>query len=326
VSRNSYLTELDRELVKGFNLKKYPKKGLRALFTAGDLYINSFQLLKNPDIVHETDFEFEPVLRGKPKARVITNYDALNEKFPALFPPNQLKTKEKQASFDRSDLIFSISHQTKRDMLELFRVNEEKIKVVHLAADPPIPKHQIEYPRSIVKPFYLFVGFRMPHKNFDGFIKAFSASPLLMKEFDIVSIGGFDFSKRENEWFRSLGYKEDQIRHVNADDKLLAGFYSTALALVYPSLYEGFGIPPLEAMTYDCPVICSNSSCLPEVVGDAAEYFNPYDQEGFRVALERIAFDSSRRDELIRIGREQIKKYSWEKMAQEHLYWYQKLV
>jgi glycosyltransferase involved in cell wall biosynthesis len=326
VYRNSYLSELDKEVGFGFNLKNYPKKGLRALFNASDFYNNSFQLLKKPDIVHETYFEFGPILKGKPKARVITNYDALHEKFPTFFPSSQLKTKEKQASFDRSDLIFSISHQTKRDMLELFKVDEEKIKVVYLASDPPIPHHQIEYPIGIVKPFFLFVGIRMAHKNFDGFIKAFSSSPWLMMEFDIVSIGHYGFSKKENEEFKRLGFKANQIRHFQAEDRLLAGYYSTALALVYPSIYEGFGIPPLEAMTYGCPVICANSSSLPEVVGKAAESFDPFDQDEFKAALERVAFDATSRGELIRKGREQVKKFSWDKMAQDHLYWYQKLV
>lgn len=326
VYRNSYLSELDKELVHGFSLNKYPRKGLRALFNVGDFYNNSFQLFNKPDILHETYFESEPTLKGKPKARVITNYDALNEKFPTFFPPNQLKTKEKQASFDRSDLIFSISHQTKRDMLELFKVEEEKIKVVYLASDPPIPNHQIEIPTDLVKPFFLFVGVRMAHKNFDGFIKAFSASPLLMKEFDIISVGHFGFSKNENEEFKRLGFNGNQIRHIHAEDSLLAGYYSTALALVYPSIYEGFGIPPLEAMTYGCPVICTNSSSLPEVVGEAAEFFHPSDLDDFKAALERVAFDPTLREELIRKGREQVKKFSWEKMTKEHLYWYQKLV
>jgi glycosyltransferase involved in cell wall biosynthesis len=323
VYTNAYLSELEKELVKGIHFKKYPKKGLKALFKVGDFYNNTSQIWNNPDIVHETYFEFEPVLKGKPKARVTSTYDALNENFPELFPSNQLKTKEKQASFDRSDLIFSISHQTKRDMLEHFNVKEEKIKVVHLASDPPIPAHQIEYPKDIKRPFFLFVGIRMAHKNFDGFIKAFSASPQLMKEFDIVSIAHFGFSTKERNEFRILGFREDQIRHIKADDRLLAGYYSTALALVYPSLYEGFGIPPSEAMAYGCPVVCTNSSSLPEVVGEAAESFNPSDQEEFRIALENVAFDTSRREELIKKGREQVEKFSWEKMAKEHLYWYQ---
>lgn len=326
VYTNAYLSELDRGLVKGIYFEKYPKKGLRALFKAGDFYNNAIENWIAPDIIHETYFEFRPVLKGKPKARVVSTYDALNEKFPGLFPADQLKTKEKQASFDRSDLIFSISHQTKRDMLELFKVKEEKIKVIHLSSDPPMPEYLIEYPKDLKRPFFLFVGIRMAHKNFDGFIKAFLASDRLMRDFDIVSIANFGFSAKEQEEFSRMGFKEGQIRHVNADDRLLAGYYSTAQALVYPSLYEGFGIPPLEAMSYGCPVVCTNSSSLPEVVGDAAESFNPLDLEEFTMALEKVAFDTSRREELIKLGREQVKRFSWKKMAQETLEHYQSLI
>jgi glycosyltransferase involved in cell wall biosynthesis len=323
---NEYLSQLDANLVSGFHLSNYPKKGLRALFKAGDWY-NDFHLLTgSPDVIHETYFVNEqPVLTKGTTARVTTIYDALHERHPNLFPSDHLKTKEKQASFDRSDLIFSISNHTKEDTLSLFKVPEEKIKVVHLAADPAIPEQWIDYPKDCDRPFFLFVGIRMKHKNFDRFLQAFASSEQLMKNFDIVSVASYGFSPTELDKFRQLGFGSTQIRHVHAGDQLLAGYYSTAVALVYPSVYEGFGIPPLEAMTYGCPVACSNSSSLPEVVGQAAELFDPYAVEEMKTAMERIAFDEERRAELIRLGKQQVKKFSWEKVAKAHLLAYQTL-
>ena len=322
---NNYLSELDQKLVKGLHLSRVPRKGLSALFKAGDLYNKLIQQVELPDIVHETYFSASPVLIGSSKARVTTAFDALNERFPELFPLEQRRSKEKQAAFDRADMIFSISHHTKKDLVELFRVEESKIKVVHLAADNPLPPEQIIFPNNTSKPFFLVVGIRLPHKNFQRLIKAFAASPKLMQEFDLISIANFGFSKSEMELFSSLGFKKDQIRHVHAEDRSLAGYYSTAVALVYPSLYEGFGLPPLEAMSYGCPVACSNTSSLPEVVGDAAELFDPYAQEEMTAALERIAFDTTRRETLIGLGKQQVSKFSWEKMAKEHLNGYQAL-
>lgn len=326
VYMNAYLSELESDLVHGFHFDKYPKKGLRALFNAGNLWNEAYSILQSPDIIHETYFESSPILKGKSKARVTTIYDALHEKYPDLFPKAQLKTAEKQASFDRSDLIFSISNHTKQDTIELFNVPEEKVKVVHLAADPPIPENQIVYPKAMDRPFFLFVGIRMQHKNFNRFIQAFAASADLKREFDIVSIANFGFSQEEKQLFKDLDLQEDQVRHVKADDPLLAGFYKKAHAFVYPSIYEGFGIPPLEAMAYGCPVVCSNSSSLPEVVGDAALTFDPLNVEEMKTQLEKIAWDTELRNDFIEKGYAQTKRFSWKKMAQETLMHYQTLV
>lgn len=322
---NSYLGELDASLVKGVQLTKVPRKGLRALFQAGEVYNKMWQLLDQPDIIHETYFSSSPVLTRRSKARVVTYFDALNERFPEMFPPDQLRTKEKQAAFDRSDLVFCISEHTKKDLMELFRIEERKIKVAYLAADLPLSAEEVILPKVHGRPFFLFVGIRMPHKNFEGLLKALAASPRLKKDFDLVSIANFGFSTREKELMDSLGFQQDQIRHVQADDRELAGYYSTAVALVYPSLYEGFGLPPLEAMSYGCQVVCSNSSSLPEVVGEAAELFDPWNQEELTAAMERVAFDPSRRESLIALGKEQVGKFSWEKTAREHLNGYQAL-
>jgi len=105
----------------------------------------------------------------------------------------------------------------------------------------------------------------------------------------------------------------------------MAHLYATAAAFVYPSIYEGFGIPPLEAMSVGCPVICSNSSSLPEVVGDAAELFDPLDEEQLRRAMERVVTSEGLRKELIARGRQRCTAFSWERCTQETLAIYRKL-
>lgn len=322
---NAYLGELDSSLVKGYQLSRVPRKGLRALFKAGEVYNDMVQLLDRPDIIHETYFSSSPVLTRRPKARVVTYYDALNERFPEMFPPEQLRTKEKKAAFDRCDLVFCISEHTKQDLMELFRIEEKRIKVVHLAADLPISAEEVILPKH-GRPFFLFVGIRMPHKNFLGLLKAFAASPRLKKEFDLVSVANFGFSTKEKELMHSLGFQKDQIRHVHASDRELAGYYSSAFALVYPSFYEGFGLPPLEAMSYGCPVICSNNSSLPEVVGDAALTFDPSNIEEMTTQMEKMAFEDSLRTYFIQKGKERRTLFSWEKTAKETLHHYQSLV
>ena len=94
-------------------------------------------------------------------------------------------------------------------------------------------------------------------------------------------------------------------------------FRSSASIFVYPSLYEGFGIPLLEAMALDCPIACSNTSSLPEVVGNAAEFFNPQQPDSMTNAIENVLFSSDKSTELVKLAREQVKKFSWEKTAKE---------
>jgi glycosyltransferase involved in cell wall biosynthesis len=107
---------------------------------------------------------------------------------------------------------------------------------------------------------------------------------------------------------------------------MLAELYKHARVFVYPSLYEGFGIPPLEAMAYDCPVVCSNVSSIPEVVGDAGQYFDPTSTGEIMAAIERTATEPTLRNTLIEAGRKRIQKFSWEQCATETLAVYRKLL
>jgi glycosyltransferase involved in cell wall biosynthesis len=113
---------------------------------------------------------------------------------------------------------------------------------------------------------------------------------------------------------------------MNGNDRKLASFYSGAALFVYPSLYEGFGIPPLEAMSMDCPVVCSNNSSIPEVVGDAAEYFDPNDTESIRKAMELVLNSTARQAELINKGQIRCTQFSWERCAEETLAIYRNLI
>jgi glycosyltransferase involved in cell wall biosynthesis len=116
-----------------------------------------------------------------------------------------------------------------------------------------------------------------------------------------------------------LGFADGQVRQVNGGDSILANYYRGAEAFVYPSLYEGFGIPPLEAMACMCPVVASNSSSMPEVIGDAGEFFNPYDQDDMTNAIERVVYSDERKESLKKSGIRRLSYFSWDKCALETL-------
>src|SRR6266568_114348 len=162
------------------------------------------------------------------------------------------------------------------------------------------------------RPFLLYVGSRASYKNFPALLRGFAAAGL-KSEFDIVVVGGGGTTDVE----RALIRETDLVGRVqfvtHASDALLSQLYTRARLLVYPSLYEGFGFPPLEAMSFGCPVIAARNSCLPEICGNAVFYFEADNQESFVSSLRVACFDESRRAAKIRNGMSLIPLYSWEK-------------
>lgn len=218
--------------------------------------------------------------------------------------------------------ILAVSQHTKNDILKHFRISSEKVFVTHEAADL-LPKTPSDLPRQevlkkygIMKPYILYVGNAYPHKNLDVLATAFREvirkHPLLK----LVLVGKEDYFYRRLKKF----VEEERIKNiVFADfvsDNHLPIFYQEAQAYVFPSLYEGFGLPPLEAMCEGTPVICSSSSCLPEILGEAAHYFDPKATGEIAEAIEKVLIDAELRKKLISAGRKQIKKFSWERMAE----------
>jgi glycosyltransferase involved in cell wall biosynthesis len=271
-----------------------------------------------PDILHETYYSFDDY-RPVGAKRVLTVYDLIHERYPELFERSHMTTGAKKAAAQRADHVICISESTRRDVIEYCGVAPEKTSVVYLGVDLEFMQttkrtaERFGSPRS----FFLYVGARGGYKNFDRFLRAFARSARLKSEFDLVCFGGGPLRSDELQVANKLGLRQGQLTHRGGGDALLAQLYGEAEALVYPSLYEGFGIPPIEAMAVGCPVITSNTSSLPEVVGDAGEYFDPSDEAAITQAIERVASSSIRRAELVALGLQQYRKFTWEKCARE---------
>ena len=271
-----------------------------------------------PDILHETYYSFDDYQPTGAKL-VLTVYDLIHERYPELFERSHMTTGPKKAAAQRADHVICISESTRRDVIEFCDVPPEKTSVVYLGVD-------VEFIRASERtagrlgpprPFLLYVGARGGYKNFDRFFRAFAQSARLKSEFDLVCFGGGPLRSDELKAASELGLRQGQLTHRGGSDALLAQLYSEAEALVYPSLYEGFGIPPIEAMAVGCPVITSNTSSLPEVVGNAGEYFDPNDQAAIMQAMERVVGSPTRRAELIALGLQQYRQFTWEKCARE---------
>ncbi|MFC3880941.1 glycosyltransferase family 4 protein [Algoriphagus namhaensis] len=321
---NNYLKELPKSITSGKYIESYPKRSLR-VFNQLNKAWSSLEANKfKPDIIHETYFSFDSPIKKK-KPVVVSVYDMIQEIFPQLFPEYELTTPEKKASLERADHIISISEHTKNDLVNLFGIQPDKISVVHLAADTLSQATANDY-KEPERPFFLYVGGRRGYKNFKSLLRAFASSELLVKDFDIIAFGGMPFEKEEVELFHELGLNENKVRHESGADSYLAFLYSKAFAFIYPSLYEGFGIPPLEAMVNHCPVISSNTSSMPEVIGDAALFFDPREKEEMKNQMERLVLDSKLRQDLIKKGLSRSENFSWKKTAMETNKVYQKVL
>jgi glycosyltransferase involved in cell wall biosynthesis len=324
---NRYLEKLSpNALVLGKRAPRIPKTG--RLISAMSVHLAHMSIKKfRPDIVHETYFshvDFVP----KGAKRVITVYDMIHERFASTWPGSEVTTAAKKEAVTRADHVICISESTRRDLLELFDIPEHKVSVTYLGFDALTSEKKIAstLTESSHPPYLLYVGGRGGYKNFEGLLRAVANSQFLKNTFSIICFGGGVFTKGEMSLIEELGMKSTKVRQIGGEDDILANLYLGAEAFICPSLYEGFGIPPLEAMSLGCPVICSDTSSLPEVVGDAGEYFDPGNIESICSAIERVVQSQTRRDELVEKGRKRCTIFSWECCANETLSIYRSLM
>lgn len=264
-----------------------------------------------PDIVHETYFAVKPV--GKVSQRVVTVHDMIHELFPEEFPDAERAGAAKRAAVNRADHIICVSDNTRQDLIRLYSVDPDRTSVVHLGASTTTNPHAPTPNTGSDRPLLLYVGHRRGYKNFTTLLQACSSSPIL-REFDLVAFGGPRPTSNERREISKLGLG-DRVHFEAGSDQKLTTYYRRATAFVYPSKYEGFGIPPLEAMSHGCPVVCSDRSSIPEVVGDAGVYFDPDDVEDLRTSLERVASAEELQVELRTRGRARLDAFSWENCA-----------
>ncbi len=282
-----------------------------------------------PHVMHETYYSS---LRSAPRSCpiVVTVLDMIHELFGEHFPARDKTAKLKRIAIERADRVICISENTRRDLLDLFGTPEEKIAVVHLGFDhfdSGVPLKTTKPTAAVsTKPYLLFVGSRARYKNFAGFLRAVASSKALKKDFDLLAFGGGKFTIAEMWLISRLGFLPNQVRQHGGDDAVLGHLYDHAAAFVYPTLYEGFGLPPLEAMAHHCAVVSSNTSSMPEIIGDAGELFDPHSIEDMAAAIERVVYSPARTEALIDLGKRRLHAFSWERCADRTLDIYRSLI
>ncbi len=273
---------------------------------------NALSMVYQPQLVHETFYSRNRTLGSRVKT-VITVYDMIDELFAESFPRSVESANAQRAAIHRADHVICISECTRADLIRLYNVDPRITSVTHLASSLA-PSGNL--PPPLEEPYFLYVGNRGGYKNHSCLLAAFGES-YLYKTHKLVCFGGGRLGKDEAEQIRRLGIPDHRVLMVDGDDELLSRYYAAAVAFVYPSLYEGFGIPLLEAMQCGCPVLCSNSSSMPEVAGGAAIYFEPADPQSIASAMLTVAQSPQERRLLISNGRSRAQEFSWDLCARQ---------
>lgn len=318
---NSYLSETPSLGAKPFFQGKNFKGKQRLLHT-----INKFKSInqirkKDFSVFHPTYYDpyFLRYIGDKPF--VVTVHDLIHEIFPDMVHPKDFSRKMKEAILPRASFCISISEKTKQDLVKYYRVPEHKIRVVYHGAPEKI---EAIMPTQVPeKPYVLFVGKRGMYKNFSLFLKSLS-DVVKTRDLNIWCVGGGAPNKQEVGLVETLGI-QNRVMFSALSDPELAYSYANAEAFVFPSIYEGFGLPILEAFTYGCPVVLAQSSCFPEIAEDAALYFDPKSENDLRQQMERMLDDSMLGDWLRKKGEQRLKKFSWEETAHQTLNIYKDL-
>lgn len=250
----------------------------------------------------------------------VTVHDLIGDIYPEKIRWYQRRNKTQEKVSISCDRVIAVSRNTKDDLVKYYGINPEKIGVIYLGVTQMEARRPLDFGEEY--PFVLHVGKRDGYKNFRLTLEALAQEETL-KEIHIIAFGGGEFSREEKEYVNSLGMDKRTHQYIG-DDTFLGFLYKSAIALVYPSYYEGFGIPPLEAMQFECPVIASNRASIPEVCGDSVLYIDPTSRESLQNAIAHVL--KYKDTEKIKFALKHSKKYSWEKTAKETLIQYQSIL
>ena len=328
---NNIFPNLNKIIIKN-PLKNITKKS----YYFWHLYLQ-FKLNKKDfklDIIHSPE-NAALFIKLRHQKKIITVHDIIPYLFPESYTPITLLRYKLlfPRTLRTADKIIADSNSTKRDLMSYFNVPEEKIRVILLAADEKFKPlnngetDEIRQKYNLDFPFIFYVGLGL-RKNIQTLIKAFhklKKDPGTKQKLVIAGEKEGNY-KAIFETIDKLNLQKDVIFTGYVLDEDLSALYNAADLFVYPSLYEGFGLPPLEAMACGTPVITSNTSSLPEVVGDAGIMVDPYDVDRLADAMHKVLSNDGLREDMIKKGLERAEMFSWEKTARETLKVYEEVI
>jgi len=293
--------------------------------------------LKGIDIFHSLHINIPPTKKTK---TILTVHDCRYLAYPGLYKDYEVAMYRHQmeTSLKRVDMLVAVSEFTRLEIAKYFAFPEDRIRTIHNGFSPNFIKKGCNGEKigrflkkhNIPQLYLLYIGVLDPRKNLSRLIEALAVCRKKSKVFPDLVLIGISY----NQWVKSDQARKAQELgifdniHVGGivEKDILCGLTKSALALCYPSLYEGFGFPPLEAMSLGVPVLAGKSSSIPEITEDAACLVDPESVDDIAQGLNRLVYDSDYRQSLIELGYRQITKFSWDKAAGEYLSLYEEVL
>lgn len=323
ISNNEYLKEIGVETIPFLPKVKFRGKS-RIEAEVGKLI--SIPIIKkgNYDIYHQTHYDTYAYKYLPKNVRTVTTIHDLNfYAIPQFYSSKRVLKKHLETSVKLADHIITISNNSKKDLIKYLGCAEDKISVIYHGIDLGKFSPSVSSP-IIGNPYILYVGARNKYKNFDSVIKAFSVLKIKYSDLKLYC-AGIAPNSCEVDLLKKYNIKNDVLFFQSSDLQLI-DLYRNAVLFVFPSYYEGFGLPILESMAAGCPVVLSNTSSFPEIAGNAGMYFNPYDIDSMIHAMESVILDLEIRNQMIHIGKERVKSFSWEESVAKHIAIYESLI
>lgn len=307
-SNNHYIKDFPAPLNNAFGKILLTKQ--KRCFKWNKIY-SAYRLKKNDyDILHPTYYH-PYFLKYTKKPYVITVHDMIHELYPEFFEPGDEFVRYKRLCVENAAHIIAISSSTKEDLKNILGIEDSRISVIHHGYTPELSVSANVQSPVQSSDYLLYVGDRRGYKNFAGFVTAIV--PLLEKNTSIklICAGGGPLQSAEQELLRRLKI-QSRVVQASVSDAELSSLYSGALAFIYPSLYEGFGLPILEAFQNKCPIIASDNACFREIGQDALSYFNPLDKHDMLSTIESVIGNSTEQQILIERGQQLLRNFSME--------------
>lgn len=321
ISTNAYYNKINQSFFNLLKLREIPRFSTKLIKNFNFITSTMYMKCWKPDIIHKTYFNNHNYQSINAK-KILNVWDLNHEIYPELY--NKKKGwRPKKISLTTADHVICSSNKTRNDLEKYYNFDLKKTSVVYQGVNQFKKTELINFDK---KKYLLYVGNRSKYKNFENLLIALSINKQILQDFKLICFGEEVITPFEINLIKKLKLNDKNILFISGDDQKLQNYYLNSTALIYPSRNEGFGFPPLEAMSFGCPVITSNNSAILEATNLPVYSFDPESPSDMAIKIQNIIYSKTTTNFLINHGLSRIKELSWEKTSLKTLEVYKEVL